>query len=182
MKAVADRYAEALLEVAVAQNIAAPVKAAVDQLGAIIDESVDLRLCLANPAVSREKKSAVMELLLARMEVATNLKQILRNFVMVVADHRRAALLPEIAVAYTEKLNAKMGIAVADVASAAQLNDRERGQLENAFARVTEMKISANYSVEPALVGGAVVKIGSVIYDGSVKEQLRRMQEKLAGL
>jgi F-type H+-transporting ATPase subunit delta len=74
-----------------------------------------------------------------------------------------------------------LGIAVADVASAGQLSDAERGELEQAFARVTSMKIAANYAVQPELVGGAVVKIGSVIYDGSVKEQLRRMQEKLAG-
>jgi len=181
LKAVADRYAEALLEVASAHNVAQQVKASVDQLGAIIDESADLRLCLANPAVPREKKSAVMEMFLGRMEVAPELRTILRNFVMVVADHRRGALLPEIAISYTQRLNAKLGIAVADVASAGQLSDAERGELEQAFARVTSMKIAANYAVQPELVGGAVVKIGSVIYDGSVKEQLRRMQEKLAG-
>jgi F-type H+-transporting ATPase subunit delta len=181
LKAVADRYAEALLEVALARNVAEQVKEAVDQLGAIIDESADLRLCLANPAVPRDKKSAVMEMLLARMEVAPELRQILRNFVLVVADHRRGALLPEIAVSYTQRLNTKMGIVVADVASAAQLSDTEQSQLEKAFAIVTDMKIAATYEVNSDLVGGAVVKIGSVIYDGSVKEQLRRMQEKLAG-
>jgi F-type H+-transporting ATPase subunit delta len=181
LKAVADRYAEALLEVALAHGVAEPAKISVDQLGAIIDESIDLRLCLANPAVSREKKSAVMDILLSRMEVAPELRRILQNFLLVLADHRRAALLPEIAESYTERLNTKMGIAVADVASAAQLSGVERGQLEQAFARVTDMKIAASYAVDEALVGGAVVKIGSVIYDGSVKEQLRRMQEKLAG-
>ena len=74
-----------------------------DQLGAIIDESADLRLCLANPATGAIKNPRLMETLLARMEVAPELRQILRNFALVVADHRRGALLPDIAVSYTQR-------------------------------------------------------------------------------
>lgn len=181
MKQVADRYAGALLDVAIAHGQTEAVKPALDSFGATISESSELRQFLANPAVPKEKRVAVMETLLDRIGAPADARTMLRNFVRVVVDHRRGALLPQIAESYTQKMHERLGIAVAQVSSAAELNERERLELERAFARVTNMKIEARYAVESGLVGGAVVRIGSTIYDGSVKEQLKRMEEKLAG-
>jgi F-type H+-transporting ATPase subunit delta len=181
LKAIADRYAAALLDVATERGFTADAKEMLDSFSVIINESADLRQFLANPAVPHKKKIGVMQTLLDRIGIKSQARPLMENFLGVVADHRRAVLLPQIAESFTEKMHERMGIAVAKVCSAAELNERERVELERAFARVTNMKIEAHYSVEPELVGGAVVRIGSVIYDGSVKEQLKRMEEKLAG-
>jgi F-type H+-transporting ATPase subunit delta len=98
----------------------------------------------------------------------------------VVVDHRRGALLPEIAAEYAARLNKRLGIAEVEVRSAAALEPEKRARLEQSLAQATNQKIAAGYEVDPALVGGAVVRMGSVIYDGSVREQLRRLEQSLA--
>jgi len=180
LRAIADRYASALLDVLAAHNLAEQARQSLDDLGATVAGSSDLRLFLANPAVPRDSRVAVMEQILDAIGTDVRVRTFLQNFLQVVADHRRAALLPEIAESFTQKFNSRMGIAVAKVDSAAPLDAQERADLEQAFARVTQKKISAEYAVDPALVGGAVVRIGSVIYDGSVREQLRRLEKSLA--
>jgi F-type H+-transporting ATPase subunit delta len=102
------------------------------------------------------------------------------NFLNVIVDHRRAGILPEIAEAYAARLNQRMGIAIASVTSAGELSAQEKTRLVQGLEKSTGKKIQAHYAVDAALLGGAVVRIGSVIYDGSVKEQLRRMESALA--
>lgn len=180
MKALADRYAAALLDVVIAHGLAEQARASINDLGATVAGSADLRSFIANPSIQRETRIAVMESILDRLGNDVRLRPYLQNFLFVIIDHRRGALLPEIAASYTRKLNERLGIAEAQVESAAPLDAKERADLEQAFARVTQKKISADYSVDPALVAGAVVRIGSVIYDGSVREQLRRLEKSLA--
>lgn len=180
MKALADRYAAALLDVVMAHGLAEQARQSLDDLAATVAGSADLRAFIANPGVQRETRIAVMESILDRLGNDVRLRPYLQNFLLVIIDHRRGALLPEIAASYQSKMNERMGIAEARIESAAPLDPKERADLEQAFARVTQKKISAQYSVDPALVAGAVVRIGSVIYDGSVREQLRRLEKSLA--
>jgi len=180
LKAVASRYAVAMLDAATAHGAAEQARADLEAFGAIIRESSDLRLFLANPAVPHDSKVAVMEKLLDRLEVSPALRPLLRNFLNVVVDHRRGALLPEIAAEYAARLNKRLGIAEVEVRSAAALEPEKRARLEQSLAQATNQKIAAGYEVDPALVGGAVVRMGSVIYDGSVREQLRRLEQSLA--
>lgn len=161
-------------------HAAEPVRAGLQDLGAVMKESSDLHLFLSNPAVSRDKKVTVMEIILDRIGVAPEARPLLRNLLNVVVDHRRAALLPEIADEYAAELNKHEGIAVAQVTSASQLEAEKRTRLETALSQVTKQKIAAGYAVDPALVGGAVVRIGDTIYDGSVEEHLRRLEQSLA--
>jgi F-type H+-transporting ATPase subunit delta len=177
LKAISDRYASALLDVASSKGESEKIKNVLVEFAAIVADSVDLQLFLANPAVPRESKRIVLRELLNRLGSAPKSMQ---NFLDVVVDHRRAGLLPEIAEAYTARLNTRMGIAEAAVTSASALSAEERAKLVAGLERATRLKISAQYSVDSALLGGAVVRIGDVIYDGSVREQLRRMELELA--
>jgi F-type H+-transporting ATPase subunit delta len=104
----------------------------------------------------------------------------MQNFLSLVVEHRRAGLMPEIAVAYTAMLNKKLGIAEAAVTSAKELSAAEKKGLVQGLERATGLKISAEYAVDATLLGGATVRIGDVIYDGSVREQLRRLEAELA--
>lgn len=171
-----ERYAAALLDVALGHGDAEKVKTNLTEFAAVVGGSHDLQNFLANPAVPRNSKRIVLRELLNRIGSTVTMQ----NFLNVVVDHRRGALLPEIAEAYTQKLNAKLGVAEAAVSSANELSAEQRTGLVAALERATGLKITANYAVDKELLGGASVRIGSVIYDGSVREQLRRLEAELA--
>jgi F-type H+-transporting ATPase subunit delta len=87
--------------------------------------------------------------------------------------------LPEIAASFEQVLRQRQGVAEAQVSSAMPLNDRQKTALLRNLETVTGKKIQANYSLDPGLLGGAVVRIGDTIYDGSVRNQLDRLRERL---
>lgn len=176
MRAVAQRYARALADVVIAQGSAEGVKAELSAFAQTVDESADLRNFLANPAVARPQKQAVIEKLMARL----NGSKTLRNFLLVLVDNRRAALLREISEAFEAELRARLGVAKAEVTSARDLNDEERAELVRTLERLTGKRVEASYSLNPELIAGAQVRIGSTVYDGSVREQLNRMRNRLA--
>jgi F-type H+-transporting ATPase subunit delta len=103
----------------------------------------------------------------------------LRNYLFVIVDQRRAGMLPEIEQAFSALLDARQGIMQATVTSAADLTAGERAELDAALAKLTGKKVQAQFNTDPALIGGAVVKIGSTIYDGSVRAQLDRLRARM---
>jgi F-type H+-transporting ATPase subunit delta len=173
--AVARRYASALADIALEQKIADRAKA---DLGAFVEaffSSPDLRNFLESPAVGRDVKLKVLGELAARMD----LQPAVKNFILLVVDHHRAEGLRDIQQAFQEELNARLGIAEAEVTSAHQLSAEEKQQLTAALERRTGKKIEARFLEDKALLGGAVVRVGSKVYDGSVREQLARMRAQL---
>jgi F-type H+-transporting ATPase subunit delta len=175
INAVARRYASALADVALEQKSADRAKT---DLGAFVEaffSSSDLRNALDSPAIGRDVKQRVLEEIAKRM----NLEPAVRNFIYLVVDHHRAESLRDIQQAFQEELNARLGIAEAEVTSARALNVDEKQQLTAALERRTGKKIEARFSEDKALLGGAVVRVGSTVYDGSVREQLARMREQL---
>lgn len=176
MRGLARRYAAALADVALEQGAAEPIQKNLDDFCAALRGSPDLANFLTSPAVPRENKQAVIEKVAARIGAG----EIFRNFLLVLANNRRTRLLPEIPSAFHAVLLERMGIAEAQVASAAELTAAQKKQLNAALERLTGKKVEARYSLEPALMGGAVVRIGSTVYDGSVREQLDRLRTRLA--
>jgi F-type H+-transporting ATPase subunit delta len=102
-----------------------------------------------------------------------------RNFIYLIVDHRRTKMLREIEAAFRSELNARLGIADADVVSARELSDAEKKDLTAALERRTGKKIEATFREDKGLLGGAVVRVGSTIYDGSVREKLERLRAQL---
>jgi F-type H+-transporting ATPase subunit delta len=102
-----------------------------------------------------------------------------RNFIAVITDHRRLPLFSEIVKQVEQELNDRMGFAEAQVTSARPLGDQEKQVLEAEIVKLTGKRVQAHYQQDPALLGGAVVQIGSTIYDGSVNGQLERIREQL---
>jgi F-type H+-transporting ATPase subunit delta len=176
LKALAQRYASALADVALAKGSAEQTKLDLAGFTALYEESADLRNFLASPAVGAANKRGVIEKLATRIGVS----QTVRNFLFVMADHRRTHELPQILQAFETELRTRQGVAEAQVTSPAELSAAEKQELLRALERLTGKKIEARYNIDPALMGGATVQIGTTIYDGSVREQLNRMREKLA--
>jgi F-type H+-transporting ATPase subunit delta len=173
--AVAPRYAAALADVALEQKNTDRVKR---DLAAFVDafySAADLRTVLESPAVSHEAKQKVVEKLAGAMDMAPAV----RNFVHVLVDHRRTEMLREIQQAFYAELNARLGIAEAQVTSAHVLSPQERELLTAALQKRTGKKIEAHFGEDQSLVGGVVVRVGSTVYDGSVREQLTRLREQL---
>lgn len=176
MRSIAQHYADALADVAVSDNTAARVRGDLADFLALLRESPDLNTVLTSPAVPRKNKHAVAEALVDRLGASRTL----RNFLFVVLDQRRMALLPEIEIAFEAQLDERLGVARADVTSAHELGTPERAQLNGALIRLTGRRVEAQYRLDPTLIAGAVVRLGSTIYDGSVRTQLERLRAQLA--
>ena len=175
MKALAERYAGALVDVALENKQAGLVKQELAAFATMVRESPDLHAFLSNPSIARASKHAAIEELVARMGASRTL----RNYLFVIVDQRRAGMLLEIEQAFSALLDARQGIMQATVTSAADLTANERAELDAALARLTGKKVQAQFTTDPALIGGAVVRIGSTIYDGSVRAQLDRLRARM---
>ena len=176
MRSASLQYATAMADIALEQGAADPVKKQLDDFGAAYAESAELRNVLANPAVERTAKHGVIEKLATRLGAS----RIVRNFLFVVVDNQRTHLLPEILQSFEEVIRQRQGAAEAEVTSATELTAPQKTQLQQTLERLTGRKIQAKYSLDPALLGGAVVRIGDTIYDGSVRNRLNQMRARLA--
>ena len=173
--ALASRYAAALADVALEQQSGERVR---KDLAAFVDTyigSSDLRNFIESPAVGPEMKHKVIEELAAKMNLALPV----RNFAFLLVNHRRTEMMREIQQAFETELNARLGIAEAEVTSARELSAAERDRLTKALERRTGKKIEARFLQDESLLGGAVIRVGSTVYDGSVREQLTRLREQL---
>ena len=175
MKALAERYAGALVDVALANHQADQVKQELAAFAALVRESPDLHAFLSNPSIARAAKHSAIEAIVARMGASRTL----RNYLFVIVDQRRAAMLIEIEQAFSRLLDARQGIVQATVTSATELTEKERAELAVALGKLTGEKVQAQYTTDTALIAGAVVRIGSTIYDGSVRTQLERMRARM---
>ena len=176
MKSASLQYANALADVALAQGAADPTVKQINEFGTAYAQSAELRTFLASPAVTPEQKHAVIEKIIARLGAS----KILRNFLFIIADSHRTQLLPEIIATFQEVLRQRQGIAEAEIFSAVELSAAQKKEFATTLAKLTGKKIETKYSLDPALLGGAVVRIGDTIYDGSLRNRLNEMRSRLA--
>jgi len=142
---------------------------------ALLKESDQLRRVLENPSIPGDRKRAVLDAITQRLGTTRQV----RNFVAVITDNRRLPLFSEILKQLEQELDDRQGFAEAQVSSARQLSDPEKQMLEVEIAKMTGKKVRARYAQDASLLGGAVVQVGSTIYDGSVKGQLEKIREQL---
>jgi F-type H+-transporting ATPase subunit delta len=176
--ALANRYARALVDIVLQPGSPVKPEDAIAQLQAaakMVVESAELRNALLTPAISPSRKRAAMGKLLEELGAS----QIIRNFVFVVIDHRRIAMLDEMREAFELALEERMGFARAEVVSAAALDAERSAQLESELSRLTGKRMRLRFAVDPELLGGATARIGSTLYDGSLRGQLQQMRREL---
>ena len=172
----ARRYAEALAEIVLAPNSPVRPEDALSQLRGFVGffgQTPPLHGVLMNPAVPTARKRAVIRRLGEDISIATPV----RNFLFLLVDHRRIALLPAMADALEAAIDEHHGVASADISSARPLDAPRASAIEAQLARISGRQIRARYHVEESLLGGVLARIGSTVYDGSVRgtlEELRR--------
>ena len=175
MKSASLQYANALADIALAQGAAEPTARQLGDFGTTCAQSAELRTFLASPAVSSEAKHAVIDDIVTRLGAS----RILRNFLFVIADRHRTQLLPEIIASFQQVLRQRQGVAEAEISSAVELSAAQKTEFANTLAQLTGKRIETKYSLDPTLLGGAVVRIGDTIYDGSLRNRLNEMRTRL---
>jgi len=173
---VAPRYARAFAQVAEASGLDA--SAATQQMRDFAETlagSSELREFLMNPSVEMAQKLKVLDAIAKRLGMFAQV----RNFLAVVLEHGRLHELNEILTEYGELADAHAGAMEASITSARPLNAQDRARLEVQVAKLAGARVRASYAEDAALLGGAVVRIGSTIYDGSVRAQLQRLKQRL---
>jgi F-type H+-transporting ATPase subunit delta len=175
LKSASLQYANALADVVLEQGAAEPARKQLEDFAAAYAESTELRNFLASPAATHEEKHRVMDSILARLGSS----KIIRNFLFVVVDHQRAHLLTEIVTSFEQVLRERQNVEEAVVASAVELNNNQKSSLLQTLERLTGKKIRPKYTLEPQLMGGAVVRIGDMIYDGSLQKRLNVLRAQL---
>jgi F-type H+-transporting ATPase subunit delta len=173
--AVAQRYAAALADVAVEHKITDKAKDDLAAFESAFFSSADLRNFVESPAIGENAKQNAIGQICTTMGLSAEVG----NFIRLIVRHRRTEMLAEIQVAFRQELNARLGIAEAEVTSAQTLNDQQKNELTRALEKRTGKKIEARFHEDKNLLGGAVVRVGSTVYDGSVREQLARLREQL---
>ncbi|MEI9814137.1 MAG: ATP synthase F1 subunit delta [Acidobacteriota bacterium] len=177
LSVVAHRYARALVDVVISSHAdAAQVLAGLRTVEKLIADSAELRHALSSPAVQPSRKHAVMVRLLEPM----GLPEKVRNFVYVVIDHRRTAEFPSIVDGFEHLLDDRLGYVSADIRSAKELTEAQRQAIGAQVSRLAGKMAKLKFSTDPALIGGVVARVGSTVYDGSVRGQLDRLATKLS--
>lgn len=180
MASVVGTYARAFADVAMNKSNLLDPERLLQELHGIeelFQESDQLRRVLENPSIPGERKRAVLDAI--AMKLGTS-RQV-RNFIAVLIDHKRLPLFGEILKQLQHELDERQGLAEAHVRTARQLSEPEQQMLEAEIAKMTGKKVRALYEQDASLLAGAVVQVGSTIYDGSVKGQLDRIKEQLVG-
>jgi F-type H+-transporting ATPase subunit delta len=177
MSAVTSRYARAFVDVVVGDKFDAPrTLHELQTVAATYQSSPELRKVWESPAIPAQQKRQLLDAIVQR----EGLSRPLRNFVAVLIDHRRIPLIAEVTEDFEKELNSRLGFAEAQITSARELSPAERRVLESQVEKLIGKKVRARYGRDESILGGAIIQVGSTIYDGSVKGQLERIREQLS--
>ena len=174
---VARRYASALADVVISRNEQSQVREELAVWERMILSNPALLEAFTNPTVAYEQKAKVLNELIAR----TKARQTTANFLRILLKNQRLAELPEVNAKLDQVLDERSGVVSAQVTSARPVSDSMKLALEKKLAEITGKRIRLSFGTDESLLGGIVTRIGSTIYDGSVRNQLERLGEELAG-
>jgi F-type H+-transporting ATPase subunit delta len=177
MATVTSTYARALADVVFDKHLdpGNTLKEA-QSLADLVSNSQQLREVWEAPSIPADQKRALLDAIVAREGISRPV----RNFMAVLMDHRRIKFLEPIVKEFGQELNRRLGFTEAEIFSARELGQPERSAIEAQVEKLTGHKVRARYSEDSSILGGAIVRVGSTIYDGSVKGQLERIREAIS--
>jgi F-type H+-transporting ATPase subunit delta len=175
---LAERYAAALFELADEQHQLDAVAGDLRELRAMLHESPDLDRLLRSPVLSREEQAQAIAALAER----AGLSKLTKDFLGVVAGNRRLFAVPAMIDAYLNQLAERRGEVTAEVTTAQPLNDAQQNTLGEQLRRAVGRRITIDLKIDPSLLGGMIVKVGSRMIDGSLKSRLHRLQLAMKGV
>ena len=177
IQAVARRYASALADVVLERGEAAEVQHELQQWERVLQDNAGLQEVFRNPTIALDQKRGVLKKLLERAKP----RETTANFLKVLLQNQRLTELSEINKKFAEILDERAGMVAAKVTTARPVPDNMRQGLQQKLTALTQKKVRLNFEQDPELIGGLVTRIGSTVYDGSVRNQLQLIKEKMAG-
>jgi F-type H+-transporting ATPase subunit delta len=175
---LAGRYATALFELASERGVLDKVEADLDALERALQETPELRRALRSPIVSREEHERTLDALGDRLDLG----DIARNFLGVLAQKRRLGALTGIIEGFRAMLAARRGEQTAEVVSAVPLGPDELASLKESVGRYAGRAVNLTARVDPGLMGGLVLTIGSRMIDASLKTKLQQLELSMRGV
>jgi F-type H+-transporting ATPase subunit delta len=174
-QASANRYAKALLDVALKEADPVSVEKDLAAFADLFAQHEELRRSLTNPVVPVQAKRAVIDELISRLQPSPPPAKLMR----LLADRDRLELLPDLMSAYRQRLMDHQNVVRAEVVSTIPLTQERAAALQKQLSAVTGRTVNLETRVDPAIVGGLVARVGTVVYDGSIATQLAKMKERL---
>ena len=176
MAAFVSRYARAFLDVVTGEHLdTAAIDRQLADFEATWDGSPELRTFFENPAVPALQKVAFLD----KLNTKLGMQKELRNLLAVLINNDRIAQVHEVAAAYRAELQQRLGIRQAEIVTARELSADERDALIAGVGKMAGSRIEADFKLDRSIIGGAMVRIGSTVYDGSVRGRLERLKEAL---
>lgn len=176
LRTSANRYARALFDVAVTENAElGRIDKDLSEVTEIFREHTELMRAATAARLPDASRKALIEAIAAKLDVSVQVK----NLMVLLAESRKLDYLPDLAEAYRERLLQHQNIIRADVTSAAPLSPEKTTALAESLSKVTGKKVELSMRVDPELLGGVVARIGSTVYDGSVRTQLQQLRKEL---
>jgi F-type H+-transporting ATPase subunit delta len=177
VQAIARRYATALADVVTERAEAREVQQELAAWADLLRANPNLREVFANPTIALDQKRAVLKRLLeiGRPRPTT------ANFLKVLLQNQRLTELEEINRRFAEVLDGRAGMVAARVTTARPVAAATQKTLEATLHNLTGKKVRIEFDTDPEMIGGLVTRIGSTVYDGSVRNQLEQIKEKMAG-
>jgi F-type H+-transporting ATPase subunit delta len=175
-RASAARYARALFDVVISEHIdPEQVERELATFAGLLEQNPDLRQALTNPAVPVTGKRGIVEDLVARLKPSAPVGKLL----LMLAERDRLELIPDLVAVYGERLMDHLQVVRAEVTTAVALSADRAATLQKKLAEVTGRRVTMTTKVDPSLIGGAVARVGSTVYDGSIATQLDKIKERL---
>jgi len=175
---LAGRYATALFGLAETESQLDRVADDLGEIAAMIESSADLKRLIRSPVISRDDQGRAMAEVLKKAGIS----ELVRNFVSVVARNRRLFALPSMIAAYRSLLAARRGEATAEVVSARELTKKQLEAIAAQLKKAIGTKVAVNTKVDAGLLGGLVVKVGSRMFDSSLRTKLQRLRFAMKGI
>lgn len=175
VETVARRYATALADVVVKTGETGTVRSELIDWERLIAENEDLKSAFSNPAIAHEKKEKVLHSLLEKVRPSKTTA----NFLRILQRNGRLTELAEINDRFAAELEERSGVVAAEIVSARELPEDERSALAANLEKLTGKKVNINFNIDREIIGGVVTRIGSTVYDGSVRTQLDNLREQL---
>jgi F-type H+-transporting ATPase subunit delta len=176
MAEFAARYARALADVVEDRKLGVgQVQQQLEDFALTFAGSKDLQEVLLNPTLPVKKRVSILDAVNRKIGVGPKV----RNFIAVLIEHERLDALNEILEEYRLEIARRLGISEVEVTTARPLHEEERAELESQVMGLAGTEIRATFLEDPSLIGGAIVRIGSKVYDGSIRGRLERLKDQL---
>lgn len=172
---VSRPYAEAMADVALARNEVDSIDNELRSYAEMMKTSRELYDAFASPIVSQPDKLKLLNALIERLNTGTMTANLLRTML----TNYRLHYVAEVYEQFRRKINERKGLIIAEVASAAEVGAAEQAKLGRTIEQMTGKQVEFKFTTDPSLIGGVVTRIGSVVYDGSVRTQLQAIKERL---